>query len=336
MSKLGQQGSRHVDLVVASKARELQEKNASSPTGAGAGEMAAEPTWSGIKTVLATSESHWPGLVIERSVFERNTGGTTGVPPFPLGTGAVVPPPDGHIVVVHSSAPVNLQWRQGRRLRNSLIVPGHVIVNPVGYAEPHAWDKRIEAVRVWIAPNAAHFSCPTPTLRPEIGVHDPLLAQLGRYLARTFEVGLPVDSLYADALAHALGAHLVEHYTDRPTMRHVRSPEALGWRQLQDVYDYIEANLREALTVTQLATVSGVSRTHFTRLFRQQTGEPPHRYVRKRRLDRAERLIVKTQLPLSAIADAVGFADPSHLNRIMRGQRGMTPGQLRKSGGSRC
>jgi len=162
-------------------------------------------------------------------------------------------------------------------------------------------------------------------------VHDPLLAQLGRYLARTFELGASGDSLYADALAHALGAHLVEHYSDRGTVSEERPLGALCWRQLEQVYDYIECNLHQPLTVTELATIAGVSPTHFTRLFRGQTGEPPYRYVRKRRLDWAERLIVGTRLSLAAIAAAVGFSDQSHLNRVMRAERGLTPGQLRDS-----
>jgi AraC family transcriptional regulator len=160
-------------------------------------------------------------------------------------------------------------------------------------------------------------------------VHDPLLAQLGRYLARAFEMGASGDSLYVDALAHALGAHLVEQYSDRGTVRQERPPDALCWRQLEQVYDYIECNLHRPLTVTELAAVAGVSPTHFTRLFRRQTGEPPYRYVRKRRLDRAERLIVGTQLSLAAVAAAVGFSDQSHLSRVMRAERGLTPGQVR-------
>jgi AraC family transcriptional regulator len=129
-------------------------------------------------------------------------------------------------------------------------------------------------------------------------------------------MGASADSLYADALAHAIGAHLVEHYSDRPTIRQVRRPDTLCWRELEQVYDYIECNLHQALTVTELANLARVSPTQFTRLFRQQTGEPPHRYVRNRRLDRAERLIVGTHLPLASIAVAVGFSDQTHLNRV--------------------
>jgi len=269
-------------------------------------------------TVLLTSGPHLPGLIVKRTVVNGNTD-------------MVATPLAMHTVVVHNNAAIKMQWSEGRRTRYSIIPPGFVIVNPAGYVERRGWDKRSEDVRIGLDLDTAYLGSSRSTLRPAIGVHDPLLAQLGRYLARTFEMGAATDSLYADALAHALGAHLIEHYSDRATKPQDRPPDNLSWRQLEQVYDYIECNLHQPLTVTELATIAGVSPTHFTRLFREQTGEPPHRYVLNRRLDQAERLIAGRQLPLAVIAVAVGFSDQSHLNRVMRAQRGVTPGQLRAS-----
>ena len=104
-------------------------------------------------------------------------------------------------------------------------------------------------------------------------------------------------------------------------------------RQLNSVYEYIEANLHRSVTVAELAAVADVSPTHFSRLFRQATGASPYRYVRRRRLERAERLILGTQLPFRDIARLVGCSDQSHLNRMMRAEIGLTPGQLRRAAG---
>jgi AraC-like DNA-binding protein len=133
--------------------------------------------------------------------------------------------------------------------------------------------------------------------------------------------------------ARALGAHPIVSDDDRlQAQRHFRSPRAqMAWAQIDWVFEYIEANLHRSLTVVELATVAGVSPTHFRRLFRLATGESPNRYVRGRRLDRAKRLIVGTQLPFREIASSVGFSDQSHLNRVMRAEGGLTPGQLRRA-----
>jgi AraC family transcriptional regulator len=264
-----------------------------------------------------SSGPHLAGLFVKRTVFD-------GLPDM------IPTVQEMHLIGVHNSGPLQLYVRAGRRVERFRATPGQVTLGPAGYAQEHAWDKRTEDVIVGIPPDSVYLGSSGATLRPMIAVHDPLLAQLQRSLARAFEMGAAGDSLYADALAHALGAHLVEHYRDRP-VRQETSPDALYWTQLEQVYDYIECNLHRALTVTELAAVAGSSPTHFTRLFRQQTGEPPYRYVRNRRLDRAERLIVGTQLPLAGIAATVGFSDQSHLNRAMKAQRGVTPGQLRSS-----
>jgi transcriptional regulator GlxA family with amidase domain len=75
---------------------------------------------------------------------------------------------------------------------------------------------------------------------------------------------------------------------------------------LGSVCECIEGNLHLSLTVTELAMVAGVSPSHFSRVFRQAMGESPYHYVRRKRLDRAESLIVETQLPFREIAGRAG------------------------------
>jgi transcriptional regulator GlxA family with amidase domain len=128
------------------------------------------------------------------------------------------------------------------------------------------------------------------------------------------------------------GAHPVVNHTERLWAREVSRSSGAQIPWLDSVSEYIEVNLHQSLTVTELAGVAHVSPTHFSRLFRQAMGESPYRYVRRRRVDRAERLIVGTQLPFRDIARLVGFSDQSHLNRMMRAERALTPGQLRRPG----
>ena len=90
-----------------------------------------ESAWA---TVLSTSGPHLQGLVVKRTVAEPSPD----LLPVPQGT---------HMVVVQNSAPAILRWREGRRIRNSLIPPGYVIVNPAGYVRERALDKRSEVVR---------------------------------------------------------------------------------------------------------------------------------------------------------------------------------------------
>ncbi|MFH9353422.1 helix-turn-helix domain-containing protein [Kitasatospora sp. NPDC017646] len=71
------------------------------------------------------------------------------------------------------------------------------------------------------------------------------------------------------------------------------------------------------------------SPSHFTRVFRASTGQSPHQYLVRLRLERARRALLTTDTPIAAIAQLCGFADQSHLTRTMRLHSGLTPAGLR-------
>lgn len=98
---------------------------------------------------------------------------------------------------------------------------------------------------------------------------------------------------------------------------------------IRRVRDYIDSHLTENMTIETLATTIGLSVYHFARAFKQSTGMPPHEYILRRRVERADQMLHRSELPLSEIAAAVGFSDQSHLARHFRRHTGMTPGAAR-------
>ena len=99
-------------------------------------------------------------------------------------------------------------------------------------------------------------------------------------------------------------------------------------RVLRRICEHIEANIEEKTSVDALATLAGLSAPHFTRAFSHSAGLPPHTYV-LRRLERAELIPRNTQLPLSDIAAAMGFADQSHLTGHVHRLVGVAPSLIR-------
>jgi len=97
----------------------------------------------------------------------------------------------------------------------------------------------------------------------------------------------------------------------------------------QRICEYIESHLEQKIGLEKLAAMAGLSTHHFARAFNQSMGIPPHSYLLSRRLERAERMLRETQLPLSEIAVATGFSDQSHLARHFRRRTGMSPGLAR-------
>jgi len=70
---------------------------------------------------------------------------------------------------------------------------------------------------------------------------------------------------------------------------------------------------------------------HFARQFKQTVGVTPHHYLTQKRLELAQALLTKTELPLSEIAYTAGFSDQSHLARHFRHALGTTPRALRNA-----
>jgi AraC-like DNA-binding protein len=93
----------------------------------------------------------------------------------------------------------------------------------------------------------------------------------------------------------------------------------------QRICEYVESHLDQKIGLEALAAMAGLSTHHFARAFHQSVGMPPHSYLLSRRLDRAERMLRETELPLSEIAASTGFSDQSHLARHFRRRTGMSP-----------
>jgi AraC-like DNA-binding protein len=162
------------------------------------------------------------------------------------------------------------------------------------------------------------------TIVPSLHDHDPLLHHIARVLQAAIEGEGETGQLYAGVLADALVVHFLRRYAaSRPLLR--QATGGLVPCKLRRTIAYIEEHLEQALSLATLAAVAQTSPAHFARLFKQTTGRTPHQYVITRRMEHAKRLLVETDMPLSAIAPRVGCADQSHFTALFRKQVSMTP-----------
>jgi transcriptional regulator GlxA family with amidase domain len=100
--------------------------------------------------------------------------------------------------------------------------------------------------------------------------------------------------------------------------------------QLQRVLEYIEGNLSSRLEIGDLANLIALSKSHFSRSFRNTLGLPPMAYVLTRRVERAKVMMKLRKGRLAQIALACGFADQSHLTRCFGTLVGVSPGRWRR------
>jgi AraC family transcriptional regulator len=153
----------------------------------------------------------------------------------------------------------------------------------------------------------------------------------------------------AIAAAHELRRHLLSNDRD-PLLceRCVQTlEERVGWvlkttavappprswmtpRRLRLVDEFIEARLDSKVTIQELAGALGLSAGFFSRAFKSAVGKAPHDYIVDCRISRARRLLVGTELDLTTIALASGFASHAHMTTTFRSRLGISPGALRR------
>lgn len=104
----------------------------------------------------------------------------------------------------------------------------------------------------------------------------------------------------------------------------------LPW-QRRKIMQFIEEHLTETIKVEELATLTKLSKTYFSRVFKSVYEESPYNYVLRRRMELARDLIVETDAPLSEIALDCGMADQAHLCKTFRKVFGTTPNYWRRS-----
>jgi AraC family transcriptional regulator len=84
-------------------------------------------------------------------------------------------------------------------------------------------------------------------------------------------------------------------------------------------------------SLTELSAEAGIHPAHLTRAFRREFGCSIGQYARRLRVEYACRRIGETNVPLAAIALEAGFADQSHMCRLVRDHSGVSPSTLRKA-----
>ncbi len=98
--------------------------------------------------------------------------------------------------------------------------------------------------------------------------------------------------------------------------------------RIQAVLQFIEAQLADKITLSQLANIACLSDTQFKKLFREQVGQTPMNYVTAHRMEKARALLQHTDYPIQVIANQVGYDDVSAFSRRFSSHYGLSPSRF--------
>ncbi len=170
---------------------------------------------------------------------------------------------------------------------------------------------------------------PAPRLRDVSGVRDETLSQIMALAHLELLRGGDQSPLFIQGLAQILAVHLVRNYADDSPDRTVSN--ALPGFKLRRAIRSMESGLREEFSLSRLAQEVGMSEFHFSRLFKKATGLSPSQFFIKRRLEKAQQLLLETEMSIIEVGMSVGYSSPSHFAQVFRRQTGVTPSDYRRS-----
>ncbi len=164
---------------------------------------------------------------------------------------------------------------------------------------------------------------------PNFGDRDSVMFGLAQALAGAMERPGDGTAMFSDCIALSFFAHIVHAYGSVPAGRRNARGGLASW-QMQRARDFINANLGEDPSISEVATECGLSASYFARAFKQATGLSPHRWLTKRRVERAKELLQDPAWKLTDIAQFCGFVDQSHFTRVFSRNEGHSPGRWRR------
>lgn len=152
---------------------------------------------------------------------------------------------------------------------------------------------------------------------------------LCQLLMQETEQGCPAGRAYFESLANAVVIAVASQIDSRLPL--AGNPEAQH-HAIRQAIALMEANFATKLTGDEVARATGLSRSHFARLFHRFVGLAPHDYLLRCRLRNAQKLLSTDEgRSIADVAAEAGFADQAHLARHFRRAFGKSPQQFRRA-----
>lgn len=168
----------------------------------------------------------------------------------------------------------------------------------------------------------------TVELGPWCKMGDARLAALVKAVNAERIAGFPSGRLFLDSVEQAIAAALLDDYAGQSrSARPLRA--GLGPVRLRTITELVHAKMEDELTLIEMARSVELSPAHFSRMFRKSTGEPPHQFVLRNRIERAKEMLRAPEARVLDVAVACGFKTQQHFARVFRHLCGTSPREYR-------
>jgi AraC family transcriptional regulator len=166
-------------------------------------------------------------------------------------------------------------------------------------------------------------------LRPSRKFTDPRLSAMVAAVHAEMVAGFPSGRLFLDSVEQAMAITLVNgHAVRHRSVQMYRG--GLGSARLRRIKELVDAKMEDDLSLDDMAQSVGLSTAHFARMFRKSTGQTPHQFVLRQRLERAKAMLRAPEARVLDIAVACGFKTQQHFAQAFRDLWGVSPTEYRQ------
>jgi AraC family transcriptional regulator len=278
-------------------------------------------------------------FILSRSLGKSEVGFTETRSEHPIhGLSDPIPREDAFLVTIQlRDFPDHKYWIDGRQVPVFSLRAGCAAIHDLKRDPVFLMDKPFHSVHFYIPRKfldaiADEFAAARiGDLRYEPGnaVDDPIVRALTSVLYPALDRPGQANRMFVDCVMLALGCHVAQTYGDLRSATYPARGGLAPWQERR-AKEIMEANLAGDIPLAELARECGLSTSHFARAFKESTGTSPHRWLMRRRIDSAMRLLRNRQSSLSQVALACGFSDQSHFTRVFTRFSGTGPAAWRR------
>lgn len=207
-----------------------------------------------------------------------------------------------------------------------------IVVTPAGVRSGWRWFEKSDVIVVTLDPKPVERFAQTELgmlldarqFRDMPHFSDPDLCAAGIILRDALEHDNVTSAVMFEAMSRVFLVKLLQKYGDR-RREEVELSDSFTSDHYGRVLAFIRSRLDKTITVDELASEAGMSKSRFNRVFKETLGATPMQYVMAYRIEQSVKMLDDPARPLGEIAFACGFADQAHFSRSFKQVTGKSP-----------
>jgi len=272
--------------------------------------------------LLSSASQQWEGFLIE-----RHLGGDGGLPEHRH---------SGIALMMQLDSGLRLQWKSGSNWQSVTAGEGSIVLHGSSGSKESTWHGKND--RLSFEMTSTHlekltegrFAGGVIDCADHWSLRDPRLEHLLKVLHAELQQGAPAGRLFGEQVGDAIGMLLARQYATVKVGAY-GTGGGISAKRLKQVLDYIEAHLDQQTHLSDLAEAASMSPFYFAHLFKNSMGVSPHKYVTMRRIERAKKMLHRSDMSVLEIGIRVGYQDAKHFRVMFRREAGVSPSEFRAS-----